>query len=106
MIQIDIAPLASQEFTCVLDGQYCLIWLYQRGDHMYMDLHAGKKAVCKGAVCQYGADVLQSRSADFSGTLHFYDFLGKSRPWHWGLGDRWALLYVPAGEPLPEYFQH
>jgi hypothetical protein len=106
MIQIDVQPGASQEFTCVLGGQYVSVWLYQRGRRLYLDLWSGQNVVCRGAVCQYGADVLQSRSSHFSGTLHFYDFEGKAPPQHWGLGSRWAFLYVPEGEELKEYFRH
>jgi hypothetical protein len=106
MIQISISPIPSQDFTCVLADQYCRVWLYQRESYLYMDLWVGLKTVCRGAVCQYGADVLQSRSIDFKGTLHFYDFLGKSKPHYLGLGSRWPLLYVPEGDPLPAYFQH
>jgi hypothetical protein len=106
MQQIDLSPIPSQEFSCVLADQYCRIWLYQRGDYLYMDLYVGDNIVCKGAICQYGADVLQSRSIKFSGTLHFYDFLGKSRPQYYGLGERWVLLYVPAETDLPDYFKY
>jgi hypothetical protein len=65
----------------------------------------GDLDICKGAICQYGADVLQSSNPYFNGTLHFYDFNGTSAP-HWtGLDSRWVLLYVPENESLPEYFR-
>ena len=65
----------------------------------------GAVAVCRGAVCQNRADVLQSKSQDFAGTLHFYDLEGDRPPqWerlHTGASGRWVLVYVEDGEELP-----
>jgi hypothetical protein len=106
MIQVTLSRIPSQEFRVVLNDQYCTIWLYQRGRRLYMDLWSGEHAVCKGTVCQEGADVLQSGSPWFKGTLHFHDFEGKAPPGWEGLESRWVLLYVPPDEALPERFRH
>ncbi|MDR2947129.1 MAG: hypothetical protein LBV79_10335 [Candidatus Adiutrix sp.] len=67
-----------------------------------MDVLANGSAVCRGAVCENRADVVQSPTPFFKGSLHFLDTEG-DRPPHWeGLGSRYRLLYVAAGEELPE----
>jgi hypothetical protein len=103
MIQISLSTLPAQEFRCVLDFQYCVISLYQKGRKMYLDLISGNKSICRGAVCERGADVVQSVDPAFKGTLHFYDFEGGAAPRWDGLNDRWVLLYLAAGEDLPAW---
>ena len=103
MLQITTSPLPAQEFRCVLDYQYCVISLYQKGKKLYMDLTVGDKPICRGAVCEHGADVVQSVDPDFKGTLHFYDFEGGAAPRWEGLGERWAFLYIRPEEALPAW---
>jgi hypothetical protein len=103
MIQITTSPLPAQEFRCVLDYQYCVISLYQKAKRLYMDLTSGDKPICRGAICQHGTDVVQSVNPEFRGTLHFYDFEGRSAPDWTGLDDRWVLIYLPGGEPFPDW---
>jgi hypothetical protein len=69
-----------------------------------LDLTVKNIPICRGAICQNGVDILQSKNANFKGTLHFYDFNGKEPPHYSGLGTRWVLLYVLETEKLPEYF--
>lgn len=101
MIQIETSPLPNQEFRCVLDYQYCVISLYQKGRRMYLDLTSGDAPIARGQICQFGAKVNQCVNPAFRGSLHFYDFEGRSAPDWRGLNSRWALIYVKAGAPLP-----
>jgi hypothetical protein len=103
MLQITTSPLPAQEFRCVLDYQYCVISLYQKGKKLYMDLTVGDKPICRGAVCELGADVVQSVNPDFRGTLHFHDFEGRSAPAWPGLDARWVLIYLRPEDPLPAW---
>lgn len=101
MRQISLSALPAQTFTVILDGQNCVISLYQRGKSLYLDLEADGNAVCKGAICRNRADTLQSRASLFSGTLHFWDTEGSSPPQWEDLGSRHLLLYAPKDEELP-----
>lgn len=102
MHAIDLSPLPSQTINTVLGDQNCTISIYWRQQRLYLDLSVGETAVCQGAICQNRADVVQSRSRFFSGSLHFYDTEG-DRPPRWeGLNSRWLLLYLPEGETPPE----
>jgi hypothetical protein len=102
MLQIQVQPLPSQEFQVVLDGQECVISLYQRMGRLYMDVAAGGVSVVRGAICQHAADVIQTQTRDFAGQLRWYDAGGHSSPEWRGIGERYFLLYFGADEPLPE----
>lgn len=102
MQKINISPLPAQTFNIVLDGQNCTISLYWRQTRLYLDLNVGATEICRGAICQNRADIMQSPSPDFSGTLHFFDLEGEQAPHYSGLNSRWLLLYLAAGEGLPQ----
>ena len=101
MQKINVSPRPNQSFQAVLDGQNCVIRLYQREKHLYLDLQVEEHTVCVGAICRNGAEVLQSPSPHFKGGLHFFDQQGACDP-HWeGLGSRYILLYLKADETPP-----
>ena len=103
MQKIPLRAIPSQELHVVLSGQDCTMFLYWRWGRLYLDLTVGAVPVCRGAVCQCGASVVQFPMVNFAGSLHFWDVLGKqTTPRYDELGSRFILLYVPAGEALPE----
>jgi len=99
---IPLNELPAQNIQVVLDGQYCGLTLRQKGPRIYLDLSADERPVCAGAVCVSGANVLQSPSPHFSGTLHFYDLGGQAAPRWPELGSRYLLLYLSADEEIPD----
>lgn len=102
MQQIPISKLPSQTLNVVLAGQYCTLSLYWRQVRLYLDLLVGGVPVCRGAICQDRASIVQSPTRIFTGSLHFYDREGHRQP-HWeGLNSRWVLLYLEDGEETPE----
>lgn len=102
MQNIPLSTFPAQTFQIVLDDQQCRITLYQRGRRMYLDLDVGDEAVCRGAICQNRASIVQSPTRLFSGTLHFWDTLGDDPPRYDLLGTRFLLLYVTADEGMPD----
>lgn len=107
---IPLTRIAAQTLNVVLSGQYCTLSVFWRQERLFLDLSVGSTAVCRGAVCQNRADIIQSRSRSFSGTLHFIDLEGDEPPrWdklYTGSDGRWPLLYVPEGEELPEVLRY
>lgn len=66
--------------------------------------------ICRGALCQNRANIVQSKSKHFSGSLHFYDLEGDSPPrWqelHNGKKGRYMLLYLEEGEETPQKLRY
>lgn len=110
MQQIPLSPIPAQTLSLILDGQYCTLAIYWRQERLYLDLHSGQAVICQGAICENRADIVQSKSQNFKGSLHFLDTEGDKPP-HWeglnnGKTGRWLLLYAGAGEELPESLRH
>jgi len=105
MQQIPLRPIPAQRLQVVLDDQNCTLALYDRGGRLYADLDVGNVSVFRGAICRYGADIVQSPTLRFSGSLHFYDTQGTKEPDYEGLGSRFILLYLSDGEEVPAALQ-
>ena len=110
MQQIPLSQIPAQTLNVVLAGQYCTLSLYWRQTRLYLDLSVGPVEICRGAVCQNRAEVVQPYVPNFSGRLHFFDTEGDRPPqWngvHTGASGRWLLVYVEEGEALPEELRY
>ena len=98
---IPLAPIPAQSLNVVLDGQDCALSVYWRQVRLYLDLDVDGQAVIRGGICQNGANVLQSHSRFFRGSLHFFDAEGQRPPHFKGFGERFFLVFVADGEELP-----
>jgi hypothetical protein len=99
---IPLSNIPAQTLKVILDGQDCVLSVYWRQVRLYLDLTVGEAAVCQGAICQNGANILQGRSRFFRGSLHFFDTEGQRPPHFEGFNERFFLVYVQEDEPLPE----
>lgn len=105
MVEIPLISVPAQGFQVLLDTQECTFSLYQRNARLFMDMDVGQTRVFTGAVCLDGVNILQAAQAVFSGSLHFVDTQQHEAPQWEGLGTRWLLVYVSAGEAVPPRLQ-
>ena len=101
MQKIPLKQVPSQKIRVVLGGQNCTILAYYRFGAIYMDLYVGNALVEQGAICRNRASVIKVANSTFTGSLHFLDLLGDNDPDYKLFNDRYILLFVPAGEALP-----
>lgn len=98
MIKIPLSPLPNQEFMIVLGKHNCTINLYQRGDHMYLDLFVANQAIEQGALVRPKASLITVSTALFTGQLRIIDKerdpLEQEEPNYLGLGSRFELYYL------------
>ena len=102
MKKIPLQQTPSQKLRVVLDGQNCTMLIYYRFGATYMDLYVGNELVESGAVCRNRASIIKVANTLFTGSLHFLDMLGDSEPDYNLFNDRFILLFVSAGEEMPE----
>ncbi len=102
MREIPLAKIPAQTLNVVLDGQYCTISIYWRQTRLFLDLLANGIDICRGAICENRADVIQSPTQNFNGSIHFVDTDGIRPPYWEGLGDRYRMIYISADEEMPE----
>lgn len=100
MNQINVSALPFQEFSCVLDGQNCVIRLRQVAEHLFCDLSVEDSQIFVGRRCCLGTDINCYPTPEFSGRLFFVDSLGNADPQYEGLNSRWLLAYEEAEDAV------
>ena len=98
MTVIPLSALPNQEFWIILDGQHCVINLYQRSGRMYMDLSTPESIVQKGALVMPRTPIITAYSNGFKGQLYIRDTARppqfQEAPVYDGLGSRFELCYL------------
>lgn len=101
MVQIPLIAVPNQELNIILNGQSCTIAIYQRSEHVYLDLYVGSELIRQGSLCIPTAPIL-SKPCNFSGQLYIVDFdsqpSNQANPNYTELGSRFKLYYVTEDE--------
>lgn len=93
MDTIPISALPSQTLSITLNGQYCLISVYQKSTGVYLDLTVNAKPICSTAICRDRVGIV--RLLGFVGQLRFVDTQGTNDPDYTGFNTRYKLTYQP-----------
>lgn len=99
--EVPIIAVPAQKVAVILDNQDCVLRLYQRGAYLFCDLEADGVQAWQGFICQNRVNLKQYDYLPFRGGLYFVDHEAQEPPHFSGLGDRFALLFISADEPLP-----
>jgi len=92
---IPLNAVASQSFTVQLNGQNCVINLYQKSTGLYFDLTVNGNQCVQTMICLNLVNLVRNVYQGFIGNLFFYDTQGTTDPVYTGLGSRYILVYVP-----------
>lgn len=96
-----IIPLRSvpyQEVAVVLNGQACLIWVYQQSTGLFVDLKKNGNPIVYGVIGQDNNRIVRDTYLGFDGDLIFIDTQGTEDPTYQNLGSRFFLAYLTAAE--------
>jgi hypothetical protein len=104
---IPLQAVPSQQFSISLDGQSCVIAVYQKGSGVYMDLQLNGVPVTYAVRCLNCARLLEDRQyAGFVGDLMFVDTTASVDPLDgedpvytgFGAGAQFQLWYLEAAD--------
>jgi hypothetical protein len=117
VVIIPLQAVASQTVNVSLAGQACTINVYQKGilppfpaltvastgvyllsAVVYLDLYISNVLVLGGIRCMNGVAIVRNSYLGFTGDLAFYDTQGSTDPVYSGLGSRYVLAYLSAGD--------
>ena len=102
MIKIPLDAIPNQKFSIYLDGQACTLKIYERDEHLYLNLTVGQTPIRKGMICVPTAPIIQ-KPADFKGQLFIIDEYAsnadtQTMPRYKGLGAQYNLYYLTEKE--------
>ena len=98
MKQIPLSDTPSQIVTAVLGGQNCRINVYAKATGTFCDLYVQDKLIIGGVVCLNLVRIVRDAYLGFTGDLFFMDSQGSGDPVSPGIGSRFLLYYLEAGD--------
>lgn len=99
MIQIQVTAVPDQTLSVTVGGQNAQIAVRQNGENIYFDLAVSGVPVVTGLLCQDRVRLLLSaKYRGFIGDFEWFDIAGDNAPFYAGIGSRYFLMYLEAGE--------
>jgi len=95
---VPIIDVVSQTLTITLGGQSCRIDLKTRSTGLFCDLYVNDALVIGGVACRNLTRIVIDAYLGFVGDLMFSDTQGTADPSAPGLGSRFLLFYLEAGD--------
>lgn len=98
-VQVPLVAVPSQTLNIVLGRQKCQLALYQKAALLYCDLSVNSVSIIRSRVCRNNIRLLLSAQyRGFIGDLVITDTQGDTQPDYTGLGSRYVMLYLEAGD--------
>jgi hypothetical protein len=99
MLIIPLQPVPSQTLTVALAGQSCKLNVYQKSTGLFIDVYVNDALIIGGVVAENANRIVRDAYLGFIGDLAFFDQQAEGAdPDFTGLGSRWLLFYLEAGE--------
>jgi hypothetical protein len=91
---IPLNPVPSQCVTCLLNGQYTQLNVYQKFFGLFMDIYVNNALIIGGVLCENLNAIVRSLYLGFEGDFTWLDNQGATDPAYTGLGSRYSLIYL------------
>jgi hypothetical protein len=99
MQRVPLQAMPNQTLAITLARQAAQIAVRQNGDNLYFDLMLGGEYIVRTRICRDRQRLLLDAGyRGFVGDFMFVDTQGSEDPYYTGLGARFALVYLAAGE--------
>lgn len=98
MLIVPVSAKPAQTFNSVLGGQNCKINLYQKSTGLFADLYVNGNPLVTGLICRDRVRWVRHEYLGFIGDLALCDTQGVADPDYTGLGARFVLIYLEAGD--------
>jgi hypothetical protein len=96
---VPLIAVPSQTLSVVLGNQNAQIAVRQNGPNMYFDLSVDGSPIVVTRICRDRQRLLlDAKYRGFIGDFAFFDTQGTTQPFYTGLGARYLLVYLEAGE--------
>lgn len=95
---VPLSPLKSQIVTAILGGQTTQMNVYQKATGLFIDVYVANSPIVVGVICEDANRIVRSTYLGFIGDLAFIDTQGSDDPVYTGLGGRFQLAYLEAGD--------
>jgi hypothetical protein len=99
MIRVPLQPVPNQTLAITLAQQPVQLAVRQNAGQLYLDLVLRGESIVRTRICRDRQRLLlDAQYRGFVGDFAFVDTQGTEDPKYTGLGSRWQLYYIEAGE--------
>lgn len=99
MLRIPLQSLPNQTLSVTLARQSAQMVVRQNGASLYFDLTSNRISIVRTRICRDRQRLLlDAKYRGFIGDFAFVDTRGMLDPQYYGLGTRFILYYLEAGE--------
>lgn len=98
MYLIPLKPVTNQATTTILGGQIIRVAVRQTTTGVFLTAWKDDVIIQSGILCIDRVRMMDNRHDGFIGAFMFIDSQGKADPDYTGIGSRWNLYYLEAGE--------
>ena len=99
---IPLQPVENQSIFATLGGQNVQSNVYQKTTGLFVDVFVANSLVLGGVSAQNARPLILTPYLGFIGDLVWIDNQGSSDPVYTGVGSRYSLVYLEAGD-IPPY---
>jgi len=98
MLLIPLKPVANQTTTVMLGGQVVRVAIRQLTTGVYLSAWLDSVQIQSSILCVDRVRMMDANYDGFVGGFMFIDSQGNESPDYTGIGSRWNLYYLEAGE--------
>lgn len=98
MMYLPLTATPAQMLDAMLGGQPVKLSLYQKSAGLFIDITVNGAALATGLICRDRVKLVRREYLGFTGDFVFVDTQGLSDPTYDGLGTRYLLIYLEAGD--------
>lgn len=91
---VPLQSLPNQIVNIILNGQACVLQVYQKFYGLYMDVTVDETLIIGGVVCEDRNRIVRSDYLGFVGDFAFFDVVGNHDPDYTALGSQFVLAYL------------
>lgn len=98
MLTIALEDVPSQVVGVQLAGQNCRLDIRTTTQGLFISVYVDDSLIVGGVSCRNLTKIVRERYRGFVGDLMFQDTQGADDPSYPGMGTRWVLCYLEAGD--------
>lgn len=98
MMNVPVTATPAQSLETVLGGQSVKLTICQKSTGLFADIMLNGVSIAAGVLCRDRVPLIRRAYLGLSGDLVFVDTQGVSDPTYDGLGSRYLLIYLEAGD--------
>ncbi len=98
--EVPLQNIPSQKLRINVDDHECSLWLFQKGERLYLDLDVDSQALIRAGVCLSDVPIIQKAQNILMGNFAFISLSDRLQPHYTSINTDHILIYFSADEDI------